>query len=224
MPELRLPVVEIFGPTLQGEGIFSGMRAAFVRFAGCDTHCSWCDTKYSWSLDGVDQMTPREILKRVQDASARLVVLTGGNPCIHDLGELVDLLKQDNRTVHVETQGTVLPYWLAMVDLITICPKISSGEDFPRVSAAISSAMTRSRVQLKFVVFTDQDYQDARSLARTFPDLDFVIQPGYDCDGHAYTFGFGALAERVARDVLLPERVRFMPQLHRLIWGDRRGV
>jgi 7-carboxy-7-deazaguanine synthase len=224
MPGVRLPIVEIFGPTLQGEGLAIGRRAMFVRLAGCDSRCPWCDTKYAWDPEGNQDFSPQEIAEIVQKGGCGLVVLTGGNPCIHDLGELVDMLSALDIEVHVETQGTVIPYWLSMVDVATICPKILEPEDLPRAVAAINAAMRRTAVQLKYVVFTERDYEDARRLAQIFPDLDLIIQPGYDCDSKCYPYGLEALARRVADDKFMSDGVRFLPQLHRIIWGDVRGV
>jgi len=65
-----LPVSEIFGPTIQGEGEHIGRRAVFVRLAGCDSRCSWCDTKYAWSTEGATHMSEDEIVNTVS-ASAR---------------------------------------------------------------------------------------------------------------------------------------------------------
>jgi len=218
-----IPISEIFGPTLQGEGIHVGRRAVFVRTVGCDSDCVWCDTKYA--RGGGHRMTAAEIVSAVEAlAHAKIVVLTGGNPCIHDCGELVHELKLRGREVHVETQGTVVPYWLRDVVLVTICPKIAFEADLAAAVAAVNDTQMLADVQLKYVVFDGADYRLAKALHKQFPDVPMTIQPGYDCAKSLYPYGLANLAEHVASDPEWGRGVRFLPQLHRLIWGDRRGV
>jgi 7-carboxy-7-deazaguanine synthase len=226
MSDVRLAVSEIFGPTIQGEGCHSGRRAIFVRFAGCDSRCEWCDTAYAKTTDGCEMLTADEIVKSIKSLGGNcgLVVITGGNPCLQDLGLLVARLKRERMEVHVETQGTVVPYWLDRVDLITICPKIRHASDVPAIYSNIKSMQDMAPIQLKYVVFNEGDYQTAQELARAFPIQVTVIQPGWDPKTDTYPYGFRTLAERVSKDSLLPAHVRFMPQLHRLAWGGIRGV
>jgi len=111
-----MKVVEIF-QSLQGEGLFAGLPAVFVRLAGCNLYCRWCDTKYAWS--GGKEMTVDELLKEVlkyEDAlkhGARLVI-TGGEPLLQqeDLVELVIKLSKHFKVtpaIEVETNGTIMP-------------------------------------------------------------------------------------------------------------------
>ena len=221
--ESTIPISEIFGPTIQGEGIHVGRRAVFIRTVGCDSSCPWCDTKYA--RGGGHRMTVAEIVLAVNERSyCKLVVLTGGNPVIHDCGGLVDVLRSTGREVHVETQGTVVPYWFQMVDLVTVCPKIQSDADFDRAKDVIQTTMLVVDVQLKYVVFDGDDYRRAKELSRAFPQVPMTIQPGYDCEWGTYPYGLAVLAEHVASDGDLHDGVRFLPQVHRLVWGDRRGV
>lgn len=227
MQDVRVPISEIFGPTLQGEGVSIGRRAVFVRVAGCDSACEWCDTKYARDSANGKMMTAQEIADDVGSRIGHggLVVLTGGNPALYDLSELCYLLKRSGKHIHMETQGTIIPYWLDRVDLVTICPKVRSGEDIPEIVKKIwLAADLVGAVVLKYVVFTEQDYEDARAIAENFPSMTMVIQPGYDCEKKEYPYGFTCLAERVAADGHMQRSVRFLPQLHRLLWGDRRGV
>jgi len=219
-------VSEIFGPTLQGEGAHAGRRAVFVRIAGCDSHCPWCDTPYAKTTTDCSLLTPEEILAEVKRirAGCNLVILTGGNPALQDLGLLCALLKRERMEIHVETQGTVVPYWFDRVDLVTICPKIKTSGDVVTAINNIKATREMAPVQLKYVVFTEADYVEAGNLARIWPDVTFVIQPGWDAKTNDYPYGLAKLADRVAKDKFLTERVMFMPQLHRILWGGVRGV
>ena len=95
-------------PTIQGEGIFAGAPATFVRLGGCNLKCPMCDTEYT---DGVQKVRPQYILDRVEELTApnRLVVITGGEPFRQNLNPLVSMLILNNFTVQIETNGTLAP-------------------------------------------------------------------------------------------------------------------
>src|SRR5215472_3420267 len=135
-----LPINEIF-PTLQGEGIFTGMPSIFVRLQGCAVGCPWCDTKHTWDLDTTNRISFTAMCEKLTDSptyamsnvpeitheitkhSAKHVVITGGEPCMHDLFELTDMLRMMNYTVQVETSGTQ-PIFVHPKTWITLSPKI----------------------------------------------------------------------------------------------------
>ena len=96
-------VIEIFS-SIQGEGALMGMPSTFVRFAGCNLRCPWCDTGYSWdNVAGADKMTIAEIVSKCDKDT---VILTGGEPCLNDLTELIDALHEVGKFVAIETNGT----------------------------------------------------------------------------------------------------------------------
>lgn len=100
-----LPVVETFH-SVQGEGFWTGVNAFFIRLAGCDVGCPWCDTKHSWPMD---RHPARSVLSLVEEAIATnpfMVVITGGEPLMHDLSVLTDELRQSGLRVHLETSGS----------------------------------------------------------------------------------------------------------------------
>jgi 7-carboxy-7-deazaguanine synthase len=227
----RLPVVEIFGPTLQGEGRVIGLKTMFVRFAGCDYACSWCDTPYTWNpaeLAPAEPLAPAEIAARLTALSGgcRDVTLTGGNPALHDLGPLVRLLRAAGWRVHVETQGSVAPAWLAEADTVTLSPKgPTSGmrTDWDVLARAV--AMARDP-DLKVVVFDEADYEYAVEVGRRFPGVPLTLQVGNRVGQEGaedWLRKLDLLAARALADPRLP-RVRVLPQLHVLLWGNRRGV
>ncbi|WES89362.1 7-carboxy-7-deazaguanine synthase QueE [Dickeya fangzhongdai] len=119
------PINEMF-QTLQGEGFFTGVPAVFIRLQGCPVGCSWCDTKHTWEKLPERQIPLAEVLVKsgesdawsgssvedllqqmaLQGYSARHVVITGGEPCIHDLTPLTQTLEQRGFSTQIETSGT----------------------------------------------------------------------------------------------------------------------
>ncbi|MFC4874502.1 7-carboxy-7-deazaguanine synthase QueE [Negadavirga shengliensis] len=102
---LSLPLMEAFY-TIQGEGVFSGRPAYFIRLGGCDVGCVWCDVKASWEAEKWPLKTVEEIVEEAAGFPARLAVITGGEPLMYDLGPLTSLLKEKGFTVNLETSGT----------------------------------------------------------------------------------------------------------------------
>src|SRR6186713_2271327 len=102
-----LPVMEDFY-TLQGEGFHQGKAAYFVRLGGCDVGCVWCDVKDSWNVDAHPKMTINEIVKTViENTSSKkgLVVITGGEPLMHNLTTLTAALHAEGFETNIETSG-----------------------------------------------------------------------------------------------------------------------
>ena len=103
--------------SIQGEGFHTGMPAVFVRFAGCNLACSWCDTDHSLQFT----MTPYEVSRFVLQWPARNIILTGGEPTVQDITPLVGMLQEAGCWVAIETNGTgALPLSL---NWITTSPK-----------------------------------------------------------------------------------------------------
>jgi 7-carboxy-7-deazaguanine synthase len=115
-----LPIVETFH-SIQGEGAWAGTNAFFIRLALCDVGCPWCDTKISWS----DKHHPRRaIADLVQEAKSHqphFVVITGGEPLMHDLTDLTQALHDAGLRVHLETSGA--HPLTGQFDWITLSPK-----------------------------------------------------------------------------------------------------
>jgi len=114
------PIVEHFY-TLQGEGYFSGQAAYFIRIAGCDVGCVWCDVKESWEEEGHPMMTIDELLRVMAPYPGKIVVITGGEPTMHNLEPLTSALQNAGYRTHIETSGThpLTGKW----DWITLSPK-----------------------------------------------------------------------------------------------------
>ena len=99
-----LPVMELFY-TVQGEGFHSGKPAYFIRLAGCDIGCIWCDVKESWDATLHNTMSIQKIMAEVLSSNAEIAVITGGEPLLHDLSELTAELKKAGLKTHIETAG-----------------------------------------------------------------------------------------------------------------------
>lgn len=127
----KFPIVEMF-QSIQGEGIFMGVSATFIRFFGCNLNCSWCDTKESWQKSPIDSSPIAEPLfetKTVKDILSAckgisMIVITGGEPCLHkELGSLIKVLRDREHYVCIETNGTL---GTPEADWITVSPKPQS--------------------------------------------------------------------------------------------------
>ncbi len=233
-------VSEIFGPTIQGEGSLIGQPTVFVRTGGCDYRCKWCDTLYAvdhrYRSDWID-MSPQEILAKVHVLSGGhplMVSLSGGNPALQPLGGLLDLGRSSGYTFGLETQGSVAKDWFAKLDVLTLSPKPpSSGmqTDWSRLQECVEAAGKISAV-LKFVLLDEADYLYAREVAERFPSLPVYLQPCNHIpptDGNVLNLEMETLRERM---LWIVERVisdawfgaRVLPQLHVMLWGNKRGV
>ena len=101
----KLPVLECFY-SIQGEGAHSGKPAFFIRLAGCNVNCHWCDVKESWSVDDEQYVSINQIMNKVKKVKTNFVVITGGEPLLHNLDLLTKELKKLNKKIHLETSGT----------------------------------------------------------------------------------------------------------------------
>jgi 7-carboxy-7-deazaguanine synthase len=126
-----LKLAEIF-PSFQGEGLRQGQPTIFVRFAGCNLRCAFCDTKYAQG--GGADATAAEIEERIdalrRGFPASWVALTGGEPCTQEIGGLIRRLRDAGLRVQIETNGTIFRAW--PVDWLTISPKPPAWSYDPR--------------------------------------------------------------------------------------------
>jgi organic radical activating enzyme len=100
----RLPIMEHFY-TLQGEGFHQGRAAYFIRLGGCDVGCVWCDVKDSWDASKHKVYDVRSLKSEVGKTQAEIVVITGGEPLMHNLDELTQELQSAGLKTHIETSG-----------------------------------------------------------------------------------------------------------------------
>jgi 7-carboxy-7-deazaguanine synthase len=129
-----LPIVETFH-SVQGEGAWTGTSAFFIRLAGCDVGCSWCDTKHSWNVRRHPQRHTTDLIAEAKAANPAIVVITGGEPLLHDLSCLSSGLRNAGLQVHLETSGAH-PF-SGSFDWVTFSPKPSKppyASIYPQVS------------------------------------------------------------------------------------------
>lgn len=198
---LKWPVVELFGPTIQGEGVDQGTLAHFVRFGGCDYRCSWCDTPHAVLPEEVRSNATRMSAEEIGNALAARsdvpwVILTGGNPAILNLAELVAELHRREFHVAVETQASRCPGWLAHVDRLCLSPKPPSsgmftGFDSPKwqeveeTLAEVKQQMANALLPpewafLKLVVFDEADLEWAEQVHTLHPEFKLYLSAGND--------------------------------------------
>lgn len=108
-------------PTLQGEGAWTGHAAWFIRLGGCDVGCAWCDVKDSWPTDAHPKVDVTTLVQEAANSGLPRVVVTGGEPAMHDLGPLTKALREAGLATHLETSGAhpVSGDW----DWVTLSPK-----------------------------------------------------------------------------------------------------
>ena len=241
-PLTSVPVVEVFGPTIQGEGALAGVPTAFVRFGGCDYRCEWCDSLHAVIPEAVREarrMTTAEVAAALDHVPGppTWVTLSGGNPALLELGDLVTRLHRAGRQVAVETQGSIWRDWLSQVDLLTVSPKPPSSGMASSDHEAETRRFLRQAsggggdIVLKIVIFDEVDYTWARALHQRWNQMPFYLSCGTDPPRtgtlHADTLRgvsdrYRWLCERAARDPVMGD-ARILPQLHVLAWGHEKG-
>lgn len=244
-----IPFMEKFGPTIQGEGRVIGQKTYFVRTAFCQYSCSWCDSSFTWQDEGVPikWITPTElhdsIIQELTTEEGKLncnhITLTGGNPAMvgDEMGEFIKLMKADGFSFSMETQGVNWQDWFLDIDDIVISPKPpSSGmkTNFFALDKIISRlANENANWSLKVVIFDDEDFEYARKVFKDFKKYNYK-NPFYVSVGNIDSNEQGDISHRLLKKLdWLWEKVlndpefndvRPLPQLHTLVWANKRGV
>jgi len=99
-----LPVMEDFY-TIQGEGFYQGHAAYFIRLGGCDVGCVWCDVKESWDVNAHPKVRIDDLVKKAKSSGGEIVVITGGEPAMHNLDLLTEELQKARLKTNIETSG-----------------------------------------------------------------------------------------------------------------------
>lgn len=157
------PLVEIF-ESLQGEGRNTGRPVVFVRFAGCNLACPWCDTDVAKRFE----LSLEELVAEVRTHRAKSVILTGGEPTIQKgMDELVAALKAAGYWIGVETNGTDEPEWFKSVDYVACSPKA----EFPE-----TLQLTRAN-EVRIVASSSSVVDFARAVRARVAATDYYISP-----------------------------------------------
>ncbi len=164
-----LPVMEHFY-TLQGEGFHQGRAAYFIRLAGCDVGCVWCDVKDSWDADKHPKFSIAQLIDEVKKTPTEIVVITGGEPLMHNLDALTDEFQQAGYKIHIETSGAhpLSGLW----DWICLSPK--------KFKAPLEPVLHVAN-ELKVVIFNKSDFDWAEKYAALVaPSCKLYMQPEWD--------------------------------------------
>ena len=211
-----MKVVEIF-KSIDGEGIRVGYPVTFIRLAGCNLRCNYCDTKYSYENEKFTEMTPQEIYIQVYKLGGKRITLTGGEPLIHkDVKVLVNLLIQKGYEVNIETNGSVdITLFLDKHTIITMDYKCAgSGMEDKMLLDNISKL--RKQDVLKFVVSDDNDLDTVQRIYQNTKATVYISPV------------FGRIEPKQIVEYMLEhnmENCRVQVQLHKIIWNpEERGV
>ncbi|PSW07241.1 7-carboxy-7-deazaguanine synthase QueE [Photobacterium lipolyticum] len=184
---------EVF-ETIQGEGVFTGVPAIFVRLQICPVGCSWCDTKQTWNAEPADYASVDDIMAKKGDSplwtnidaqgvvallrehgyTAKHIVITGGEPCIYDLIPLTQALEQAGYRCQIETSGTAE---IRATDdtWVTVSPKINMKAKLPVLPSALQRAD-----EIKHPVGTAKDIEQLDNLLDGVPlkeTVEVALQP-----------------------------------------------
>lgn len=240
----KFPVLEIFGPTIQGEGMVVGRKTMFVRTAGCDYSCAWCDSAFTWdgsAKEDIERLTAMEIIDRLMDIGGDQfdhVTISGGNPALlKNLQDLINPLHEQGIEVALETQGSRWQDWFPSIDDLTISPKPPSSKmetDWNKLDDILNRLEEADRIKntsLKVVIFNEGDLAYAEKVHERYPKVPFFLQVGNDDldEGESSTLASHLLDqyEWLINQVVASNRlnrVRVLPQVHALVWGNKRGV
>jgi 7-carboxy-7-deazaguanine synthase len=226
-------ISEIFY-SIQGEGRLIGVPSVFIRTAGCNLRCVWCDTPYtSWQPDGA-AWSIRSILAEVQKHPTEYVVLTGGEPLLAPKIEALSReLNQSGRHITIETAGTI--FKPICCDLVSVSPKLANSTPWRRQGGKFALQHERQRLnlpviqkflanydyQLKFVVTEKKDFDEIAEILEQLKTVDrsrvLIMAEGTTT---------ARLRARGGWIVELCKRYgyRFTPRLHIELFGNRRGT
>ncbi len=188
-----ISISEIFGPTIQGEGELIGTQTIFIRTAGCDYRCSWCDTgfavlpEYDNDWKCMDAEAIFNEIEKLSNKQPMWITLSGGNPAMQNLEPLIKLGQSKGYKFSMETQGSISKSWFALLNQLTVSPKPPSSEmrfkhlGLQRCLEACNSSdqnpQSQPDISLKFVVADQNDLIWAKEIANQYPQLPCYVQP-----------------------------------------------
>ena len=217
MNKLIFPITEIFS-SFQGEGPYQGKGATFIRFAGCNLKCTWCDTKYSWHPDYIEfsQMSIEEIIQEIEKFGNNHIVITGGEPLLYQ--RAISALREafSQHFIEVETSGSIaLQIGESTVDHFNISPKLSNSKnDNYRLK------MKPKNCIFKFVIEKEQDIEEVQSFTEKWEitaDKIWIMPQGTD----KLTLENRA---KWLQPLAYKKNWQFTNRLHILKYGNKKGV
>ncbi len=215
--------------SLQGEGSFAGTPSIFIRLAGCPLRCRWCDTQYAWDPAAGRDMSCEGVLEAIGDYPTRFVVLTGGEPMVHEgVGELAAAIRDKGYHLTIETAGICFVDGLE-ADLMSISPKLSNSDpknhndkhpaEWLNVGV-LRELMAAYDYQLKFVVDEPKDLDE---VADVLEKLDGVkLYRAYLMPQATQTDAYLEKSRWLA-EYCKQTGFSFSPRLQVMLWGSQRG-
>ena len=230
---MKLNINEIYGIVKQGEGKSSGKDVSFLRLAGCNLACSWCDTPYTWNWIGTkfshpDKFDPMkevhfmetvEVKAELDKIGVKAVVISGGEPLLQQkaLYPLVKSLKEDGYWVEIETNGTITPSpeFLELIDQVNCSPKLSnSGKDnrpeMRERPVALYALASSPKVSFKWVVTCDKDLEEVNALISKYNMKENYLMP------EGKTRAEQLARQDVVKKLCEEKGFHFSPRLHML--------
>ena len=166
-----LPVMESFY-SIQGEGYHSGKSAYFIRLAGCDVNCKWCDVKESWEIKENQYVKVSKIIDKIEKIKSDIVVITGGEPLCHNLEILTYGLRKLGKKIHLETSGT--EPLTGEFDWICLSPK--------KFKKPLEKYLSISD-ELKIIIFNSSDFRWAEKYANKMnKNSELILQPEWSLE------------------------------------------
>lgn len=221
-----MKVIETFR-SIDGEGIRTGKPVFFIRLAGCNLRCTYCDTKYSYENPVFEEMSAEDLVELAKNSELKLITLTGGEPLIHkDVDKLVQKLLNEGFEVNIETNGSV--------DVNEFDNKLKPAKgkviytiDFKSISSGVTDKMLHSNLEfanrnnhiIKFVVGSKQDLEQAKQIIEEYElKCEVYISPI-----------FGNIKPKDIVQYVLDNsslsHCTVQVQLHKIIWdANERGV
>ena len=208
-----MKINEIFY-SLQGEGKNTGLPTIFIRVTGCNLRCSYCDTKYAY-YTGKELEIPK-IIKKIEKYNCKNICITGGEPLLQkDITHLIDKLIEKNYNICLETNGSCSIKNISnkknlIISLDIKCPSSNMQDkmDYSNIK------LLKEEDQLKFIIKNKKDYEYAKEIIEKYkPKCTVYLQPVWGTNPEK-------LAEWIKKDSLT---VRLGLQLHKIIWGEKRG-
>ncbi|MFH1729840.1 MAG: 7-carboxy-7-deazaguanine synthase QueE [Pseudomonadota bacterium] len=222
---MQLPIIEKF-LSIQGEGKNCGRVSYFLRLAGCNLNCTWCDTKYSWNEDSKALIRSEDILslsREINSNKAQTIVITGGEPCLYKLDELISRIK--NKTIEIETNGSIIPSFAISGIEWSVSPKLkNAGQNVDETVIQFWKNQSKLHtVYFKFVARNDrhlsEDLNEIKDLAEKFQidsKLIYVMQESRSKESQLNDMsGF--------IEKLLEYNFNYSPRIHTIAWDGMMG-
>lgn len=201
--------------SLEGEGPYIGIPTFFIRLTGCNLRCEWCDTKYSYS--GGEQRTVDNVIEETLKYDTKYVCITGGEPLLQkEVYPLMYKLLENGKRIILETSGSISIEDVPTEDDLIIAMDIKTpSSKMVEYNIYGNIELLGANDYLKFIIADTKDYEFSKEIINKYEfEGEKIFQPVGGLD-------LRWLAERVLKEKL---NVRVLPQLHKIIWGERRGV